>query len=144
MKIRNSAKAILIHENKLLVIKHKDQDGIFYLLPGGGQIPGETLPETVKRELLEEAGVEVEVSKVILLRECFIDQDFHRVEFMFTCGLKRENSKYLKQDREQIGVEWLSIQELKSFPLYPVSLREAILNYYNGRSNLPIYAGEMP
>ncbi|SFS80487.1 hypothetical protein SAMN05444972_10842 [Marininema halotolerans] len=49
MKIRNSAKAILIHENKLLVIKHKDQDGIFYLLPGDGQIPGETLPGTVKR-----------------------------------------------------------------------------------------------
>lgn len=36
MKIRNSVKAILIHEDKLLVTTYEDEDGTYHLLPGGG------------------------------------------------------------------------------------------------------------
>lgn len=142
MRLRNSAKAIVIHEEKLLVTKLKDQDDIYYLLPGGGQEPGEILPETVKRECLEETGIEVEVGELILLREYFLDKGVHGVEFMFSCKFIGERSGILQPDDNQIGIEWIPIQELKKLPLYPTALRESIINYHNGQS-LIVYAGEM-
>nr|WP_317851925.1 NUDIX domain-containing protein [Planococcus sp. 4-30] len=56
MFIRNSAKAVILKDSKVLLTKNVDDEGFFYLFPGGGQDHGETLPETVKRECLEEIG----------------------------------------------------------------------------------------
>ena len=47
MVIRNSVKAIIIQDNKLLVTKLQDEDGMYYLLPGGGQEVGEKMHDTV-------------------------------------------------------------------------------------------------
>ena len=41
--IRNSVKAIIIKDEKVLFTKNKDKDGVFYLLPGGGQEHGENM-----------------------------------------------------------------------------------------------------
>ena len=65
MVIRNSAKAIIVKDSKVLLTKNEDNEGVFYLFPGGGQEHGETLPETVKRECLEEIGQQVEVGELL-------------------------------------------------------------------------------
>ncbi|GAJ98969.1 MutT/Nudix family protein [Geomicrobium sp. JCM 19055] len=59
MKIRNSAKAIIIDDNCVLLTKNEDRDGYFYLFPGGGQEHGETLQQTLIRECREEVGKKV-------------------------------------------------------------------------------------
>ena len=59
MSARNSAKAIVLHEGKILVNRCASRFGDYYALPGGGQQTGEMLSETVKRELLEETGYSV-------------------------------------------------------------------------------------
>jgi ADP-ribose pyrophosphatase YjhB (NUDIX family) len=56
LSIRNSAKAIVLHEGKILVNRCSSRFGEYYALPGGGQRTGDMLQETVKRELLEETG----------------------------------------------------------------------------------------
>lgn len=43
--IRNSAKAIIVENDCLLAITQQDPDGLYYILPGGGQEPGETTPQ---------------------------------------------------------------------------------------------------
>lgn len=69
MLIRNSAKAVILKDSKVLLTKNIDDEGFFYLFPGGGQDHIETLPETVKRECLEEIGQQVEVGELLHLRE---------------------------------------------------------------------------
>ncbi len=54
--VRNSAKAIVVNDGKILVNRCISKFGEYYALPGGGQHTGEMLNETVKRELLEETG----------------------------------------------------------------------------------------
>lgn len=49
--VRLSVKAIIIREGRLLVLKCRDEDGVWYALPGGGQVAGETLDEAFKNTL---------------------------------------------------------------------------------------------
>ena len=56
-QIRTSAKAVIIQNGKLLVIKLNDGKEEWYILPGGGQDSEEMLPQTVEREVREEASL---------------------------------------------------------------------------------------
>ena len=43
LSIRNSAKAVIVKDEKLLTVKIQENGGIYYILPGGGQEHGENL-----------------------------------------------------------------------------------------------------
>lgn len=62
---RVSARAIIIENNKLLVMfRRKIKDGIvkeYYAILGGGVGGNETLEETVKREMMEEANIKIDI-----------------------------------------------------------------------------------
>ena len=49
-QIRVSAKALVIRDGRMLAVRVRDQDGDFFILPGGGQRAGELLPDAVARE----------------------------------------------------------------------------------------------
>lgn|GEM_PF-2761513 len=51
--LRNSAKAIIIDDGHIFLVKNMDYLGSFYLLPGGGQKAGENFHEALKRECKE-------------------------------------------------------------------------------------------
>jgi 8-oxo-dGTP pyrophosphatase MutT (NUDIX family) len=52
--IRSAARAIIIKNDSVLLVQMKNDGGEFFILPGGGQLHGETLVQTVKRECMEE------------------------------------------------------------------------------------------
>ena len=89
--VRVSVKAVIIQDGKLLVTKNTDPWGIFYLLPGGGQMPGESLHEALMRECREEIGVEVEIGDPVFIRDYIarnhefaeIEPDVHQIELRF-------------------------------------------------------------
>lgn len=140
MMIRNSARSVIIVDNKLLVTK-MNNNGIFYLLPGGGQKPGELLTETVKRECKEEIQYNVKVNELLFVRESFDDAEIQRVEFIFNCNLisKLDNCAPIF-DTMQCGLEWLNIYELSSLPLYPQEIRYQIQQYFN-KKQIETYHG---
>jgi mutator protein MutT len=57
------AAAILFRDGRYLVTQRYDHDsfGGFWEIPGGKKEPGETLEQTIVREIREELGLEVEV-----------------------------------------------------------------------------------
>lgn len=149
--IRNSAKALVLADNKVLAIKLSDKDGFWYTLPGGGQHPGETLVETLKRECLEEISADVEVGELRFIREYIggyhefaeTDGDVHAIEFMFECRLAdgAEPGNGIEPDPGQLGVEWLEISELDNYRLYPLALRPLIGRNRDG--DAPVYLGDI-
>lgn len=146
MRLKNSAKAILIHNGKLLVTTYKEGEGIYHLLPGGGQRIGETLDNTLKRECMEETGIEVKVNNLWFIRECFMEEEIHRVEFMYSCSLVSFTNLKLNDfnmDDNQTGVSWLKIEELLTHPLFPVGIRKRIIECYEGNFSSSIYLGEI-
>lgn len=153
MSIRNSAKAIIIKDSKLLLTKNIDEEGYFYLFPGGGQNHGEVLSDTLKRECIEEIGRNVEVKNLLHIREyigknhehAHFDKDVHQIEYYFVCHFSTDQvhvSVPTKPDSHQVGVEWISIQDLLEYRIYPKGLRNYIQEYVCGKQN-PVYLGDI-
>ncbi len=142
--IRNSAKALILRDGALLAaIGKTSDDGMYYILPGGGQEAGETLAETVVRECREEVGAEVRVDTLLYIRER-IEEHLHRVEFTFLCTLLSEPDTTLatEPDMRQTGIAWLPLAALIDVPFYPEGIRERLPTII--REGVTVYLGNLP
>ncbi|WP_418304237.1 NUDIX domain-containing protein [Paenibacillus ihbetae] len=52
--IRVRPTALVIQDERILLVEYSDANGIHYNLPGGGAEPGESITDGVLRELYEE------------------------------------------------------------------------------------------
>lgn len=130
MSIRNAAKAILFHENKILLTKCVNSKGdIFYTLPGGRQNQYETMEEAVIRECFEETGYNVLVDRFVALHEEIVTDEAyrvlkpdltHKIFHVFLCHLANPIRKQPTEvDENQIDFQWFDIEGLKDITLYP-------------------------
>ena len=153
MRIRNSAKAIIIQGDKVLLTKNQDNDGYFYLFPGGGQEHGETLRQALIRECMEEVGQQVEIGELLHVREYIgknheyasDDFDVHQVEYYFISKIVNEtkgNIEPTNPDSHQVGIEWIAINDLPEYRVYPKTLRKYIIKYLKGVKS-PVYLGDI-
>ena len=133
-EIRNSAKALIIRDGKMAAIRIRDANEEWYIMPGGGQEPGETLQETVCREVSEELGINVKCKELLFVVEGVHGERFHRVDLIFRCEFMNELPHIaLQYDTNQVGVEWLDISTLNLQQLYPSKLRRQIMNFCEGK-----------
>ncbi len=90
MKI--AARAIIIHEGKILLVRHTHRD--FYALPGGKLNDEEDIKSAMQRELFEELGVTATVGKLLFVHEFRYPQGSLSLEFFFWI----ENAKDFEGD----------------------------------------------
>ena len=131
MSARNSAKAIVLKDGKMLVNRCISKFGEYYALPGGGQHTGEMLGETVRRELLEETGYSVVPLRLSGIYERISegrrDGNSHKIYFIFLCRLESTERKApTETDRFQIGFEWIPVREVHRANLFPRAIRDNI------------------
>ncbi|MCR4391419.1 MAG: NUDIX domain-containing protein [Candidatus Acetothermia bacterium] len=151
--IRTAAKAIVIRDGRLLVTVNRDPDGVFYLLPGGGQEPGETLLQALRRECREEIGADVEIGDLVFVREYIgaqheftdHDGDVHQIELLFVARLPDGEipGAGMVPDTGQTGIAWLPIAELPRLRLYPAALAEPLRRLSQGALPGPHYLGDV-
>lgn len=140
-QIRNAAKALVIHDGRLLAVKISDGRESWFILPGGGQLPGEQLPQAVCREVAEETGILTRPLDLAFVIEGVRGESFHRVDLVFLCEyLGWADTPALQSDSGQVGFEWLDLRTLNLAPLYPSRLRRPIMNLYEGKP-CPVYLG---
>ena len=139
--IRNSAKALIIKGGKMAAIKIRDGEKEWYIMPGGGQEAEEMLPDSVRREVAEELGIDVIPKELSFVVEGVHGEKHHRVDLVFLCDYIGEiEEPVLHGDTNQIGCDWLDVETLLSQPLYPSRLRRQIINLYHGETH-KIYLG---
>lgn len=150
MSIRSTAKAIIIDQEKVLLIKCCDKNnGEYYALPGGGQNLFETLHDAVVRECLEETGYTVyPVRLAALYEEICDDPEFretrpdsaHRMYHIFICHLENLGRQQPSEtDDMQTGIDWIAVKELGHIRLLPPAVGENLLNLVN--SDSPLFLG---
>lgn len=149
--VRAAAKAIIIEDRAILCLVKQGTNGIYFTLPGGGQNHGETMKEALIRECEEEINAEIEIGKVLFVREYIgknhemkhKDKDFHQVEIMFQCQLKNGHATLgngSNPDHNQTGVQWLEMDKLGHYRFYP---KQLIHYLQEDREQHPIYVGDM-
>ena len=118
-KLRLRISGICIHNNQILLVKHHsiNQEGVLWAPPGGGMNFGETAQETLKREFLEETGLEIKVGKFLFVNE-YLELPLHAVELFFEVEVLSTDIKVGKDpelDENQIitDVQFVYWNEIK-------------------------------
>lgn len=93
---RPSAYGIILDDDKAVFMENKSNGKLWF--PGGGVEIGETLEDALKREIMEETGLKVEVGEMILFKENFfyyepLDEAYHA--FLFFLYAKLEINNFL-------------------------------------------------
>lgn len=96
-------RGVIIHDNKLLIVKHKESQ--FMALPGGHLEYGEDVITCLKRELIEELGVLPEIGRLLYISTFMNNKKDEYVEFFFEI---KNGEKYLNID----GLERTHAHEL--------------------------------
>lgn len=82
-RLRTRVNGILIQEDRILMIKHNMGNGkYFWNVPGGGMKFGSSSTENLKREFLEETGLEITVESFLCTYE-YLKPPLHAVELYF-------------------------------------------------------------
>lgn len=111
MKVRSprlAVRALILHENRLLLVNaYPGQESDLWCAPGGGAEPGQSLPDNLVREVLEETGLRVSVGAPALVNE-FHDpaSGFHQVELFFRCRIEDGRLTEGWRDPEGIVNRW--------------------------------------
>ena len=122
-RLRVRVCGFLIEEEKVLMVKHKmiTKEGVFWAPPGGGLDYGESTEAALKREFLEETGLEIEIVKFLCTHE-FLAPPLHGIELFFL--VKRKNGNLVKGNDPELGnqqileeVTFLSFDEVKNLPI---------------------------
>ena len=82
---RIAVRAVILREDRLLLVNAwPGHASDLWCAPGGGVERGQSLPDTLQREVLEETGLAIAVGQPCLVNE-FHDPDrgFHQVEVFF-------------------------------------------------------------
>jgi 8-oxo-dGTP diphosphatase len=89
LKPRIAARALILHEDRLLLVNAYPGARLqLWCAPGGGCEVGQSLPENLAREVMEETGLTVSVGPPVLVNE-FHDPEtgFHQIDLFFRCAL---------------------------------------------------------
>jgi 8-oxo-dGTP pyrophosphatase MutT (NUDIX family) len=134
--IRCAARALIVLDGRLLTVVLRGKDGDLHVLPGGGQLHGETLADTVRRECREELGVDIVVQDLAYVREYIganhtyasKHRDFHQVEAVFHATIADVSrlGAGVGQDHKQVGLAWIPLVELHRFRFSPSILKSFV------------------
>lgn len=113
----------------------------FYLLPGGGIDPNESIKLGIVRECLEEIGCNVELQKAIGIIDDYRNRDKkHCINYCYVAKLVGEKGKLtLTEDEEKNGLHviWISLDEaVKILEKEVGQLKRGEVTFYNTGFNI--------
>ena len=132
--MRNAVRAIILRDDKLLLM-HRNKNGReYFALIGGGIEPDETPEEALVREVHEEASLQL-----VNYRLVFIEQPdtMYGTQHIFLCDDPGGEVK-IRDDAVEVAdiaaghntytLAWVPISRLASLPLLSAALKDAIIS----------------
>lgn len=127
------AGAVIIHNNKILLHRNKNSD--HYAMIGGRVEIGEDSEHTIKRELKEELGKEIEIIGYISTVENFFEMKgakYHEIMFIYKAEFVNNKDKKLEdtlqniEGKDYLQYEWIDLDKIDEYPLRPNVLKDVL------------------
>ncbi|MFA5069998.1 MAG: NUDIX domain-containing protein [Patescibacteria group bacterium] len=128
-------KAIIIENNKILLLKRNREGRIYWVFPGGQVESGETDEQALKREVKEEVGVDVSVGKLIFQTKYKLPKkETKEDEYFYLCRYiggeigtgqgpeYQPNSGYVGTYEPQ----WVAIKDLRKMKVLPEEVKNLV------------------
>ena len=117
MTVKQVAAGVIIHQHKVLIAQRKHGKSLeyFWEFPGGKLEEGETLPQCLQRELMEELKLPIVVGEFFM--QSSYNYDFGTIvlnAYWATC--ETEDLSY-HPDHEQ--AKWVSLKEIDNYEFPP-------------------------
>jgi mutator protein MutT len=116
--VKNNRNQILILKSGPLELKSTKRSEEFWDLPGGKIMKGESVEETLRREVSEELGIDDKKLEILNIFDASISnfkishgQKIPLMLITFLCRLQQENKFKLTLEHEEY--KWASIEEAK-------------------------------
>lgn len=132
-KLNIRAVGVIIHNGKLLVHRNVNYD--HYALIGGRVEIGENSADTIKREIKEELGKDIEIIGYISTIENFFEmkgKKYHEIMFVYKVEFVDENDKKIEytlkniEGKEYLQYEWIDLDGIESYPLLPNAIKSVL------------------
>ncbi len=120
------ARAVIEEDGKFLLCRGKGRENYFF--PGGHIEEGESAPESLTREIIEELGEKSEVKRFLGATENKYqtkDGDVHEINLVYEVKLLNDGEKVSQEDHLEFA--WLTREELRDAIVFPTTLRDAVL-----------------
>lgn len=132
-KLNIRAAGIIIHNGKVLV--HKNVNDDHYALVGGRVEIGEDSATTLKREIKEEMGKEIEITGYVSTIENFFEMKgskFHEIMFVHKAEFVNEEDKKIEytikniEGEDYLQYEWIEMDKINEYPIVPKIIKEIL------------------
>lgn len=127
---RESCRAIIFKDNKMVVMYREKNDRVYYTFPGGGMNEGEAKNDCVVREVVEEFGINVEPMK-----EVYLYENEKTIQHFFICNWVSgelgtgEGEEFQGDVSRGVYIPMLvDIDRLSEIPLMPPEVTAALVN----------------
>lgn len=125
----------VISKGKILLVR--DTRTLTFHLPGDVVRLNETLWAAAKRAVKEQAGLDVELQKLLYVRDG-MSEGKHRLDLFFLGKIKDVQ----EPAKGRLKTDWVSLGILESMDLFPKFLRSRIAKDYKSKfGNAGVYVG---
>ena len=109
--------AIIVRDGEILLVKRGAEPGFGkWSIPGGALEMGETLEEGLKREVLEETGLEVEVGKLAGISDLIIrDDDVVKWHYVLINYFADITGGELCPATDALECRWVKLSEIRTY-----------------------------
>jgi len=126
--MRQRVAAIIIKDDKILLIRRFKDGKEYFVFPGGGIEKGESPEEVIVREAQEELGLKIEIEKLLFKINNLGNDEFYFLvkEFSGTPKLGGPEKERMSKNN-QYFIEWKKLSEISNLSnLYPEEARRKV------------------
>jgi 8-oxo-dGTP diphosphatase len=125
IKHRIAAGALVIHEEKILLVRTKKDSESYLVGPGGAIDDGESLREAAEREVEEETGVKCRAVRAVMLENIRASR-YQMLKVWYLCEYVSGAPEVteLAQKEDIIDVAWFGDEELANELVFPAIIKD--------------------
>ena len=132
-KLNVRAAGVMIHNGKILV--HRNVNSDHYALIGGRVEIGESSANTIKREIKEELGKDIEITGYISTIENFFEMKgskYYEIMFVHKIEFTNEEDKKIEyimknvEGKDYLQYEWIDLDKIEEYPLLPKAIKDVL------------------